>query len=275
MNLVLNLSDTLFTCTCVIRLFSIALFLTSLEYLAVIGHFGDKGLYSWKMIRLNTPASLLKLKLNPVFNKTGMLIIFSGRFICSIYLLAVPVSIATVFLLSFIVITSFLLSIRNPVGNDGSDQMAVIISVSLLIAFIFNDHAIAALSLYFIAAQSVISYMIAGVAKLLSKTWRSGTAVYQVMNTESFGSEKVAKLLFNSSPALKMSLAWGVMLFETLFFVVLVLPYPYFFGILILGVAFHFYNAVIMGLNNFFWVFLATYPAIIYTNLALYHYFSR
>jgi hypothetical protein len=115
--------------------------------------------------------------------------------------------------------------------------------------------------------------VIAGVAKLFSKSWRSGIAVFQIMNTESFGSEGVAKVLLNASPVLKTALSWSVMLFEALFFVVLILPWPWFFVVLILGIAFHFYNAVIMGLNNFFWVFLATYPAIIYTNLALHHYF--
>jgi hypothetical protein len=274
MNIIARFSDASFVYACIIRLFCIALFLTALECLAIIRQFGDGGIYSWKMIKLSVHPRVLKLRLDFLFNKPGVSIILLLRLLCSIYLFIDPISQGTTYLLGLIVVTSLLLAIRNPIGNDGSDQMSVIISISLFIAFLFHDTKIAAVSLYFIAAQSILSYVIAGSAKMLSKKWQSGAAVFQIMNTESYGSERIARYLQRSTPVISAVMAWNVMLCEASFFTVVILPYPYFFIFLFWGLIFHFYNAVIMGLNNFFWVFLSTYPAIIYANIALHHYLS-
>jgi len=274
MNTLLKFSGATFVCACVIRLFCIALFLTALEYVMIIRQFDNDGIYSWKMIKLRINPRALKLIPDFLFNKPGVFAITLLRIMCAIYLFIHPLSPITVYVLAVVVATSLLLAIRNPIGSDGSDQMSVIISIALLIAFIFHDPQIAAISLYFIAAQSILSYVIAGGAKMLSKKWRSGAAIYQIMNTESYGSERIALYLRRSSPMVSWVLSWNVMLVEALFFTVVILPYPYFLIFLAWGLIFHFYNAIIMGLNNFFWVFLATYPAIIYANIALHNYLA-
>jgi hypothetical protein len=161
------------------------------------------------------------------------------------------------------------MSYRNIVGSDGSDQMNTIIYIPLLIAYFFDDPFTSKLCLIFIAAQSIISYVIAGVAKLISTKWRSGVAIPQIMNTRSYGHPGIAEYLFKSSQPFKYVLSWFVMLFETFFFLVVFLPYPFFFIFLIGGLLFHIYNGIMMGLNNFFWSFTATYPAIIFTNVLL------
>jgi hypothetical protein len=274
MNILLKFSEPSFVCACVIRLLCIALFLTALEYVMIIRQFADDGIYSWKMIKLRTARSIRKLSPDMLFNKTGVFTIMALRIGGSIYLFINPISPATVYLLAIVVATSLLLAIRNPIGGDGADQMSAITSIALLITFIFRDPKIAAVSLYFIAAQSIISYVIAGTAKMLSKKWRSGAAVFQIMNTESYGSERIAFYLHRSSPVVSAVLSWNVMLIEGLFFTVLILPYPYCLVFLAWGLFFHAYNAIVMGLNNFFWVFLSTYPAIIYSNIALHHYWG-
>jgi hypothetical protein len=274
MNILLKFSETPFVCACVIRLLCIALFLTAFEYVMIIKQFGDDGVYSWKMIKLRTSHSIRNLSPDMLFSKPGVLFIMLLRILCSLVLFIDPISIVTVYLLAIIVSTSLLLAIRNPVGTDGSDQMSAIISIALLITFIFRDANIAAISLYFIAAQSILSYVIAGGAKLLSKKWRSGTAIFQIMNTESYGSERIALYLHRSSPLVSQALSWNVMIVESSFFAVAILPYPYFLVFIVWGIFFHVYNAVIMGLNNFFWVFLSTYPALLYANIALHHYLA-
>lgn len=274
MNILVKFADSPFVYACIIRLFCVAIFLTALEYLTIIRQFGDGGIYSWKIIKLRIYPPILKLRLDFLFNKSGVLVILIVRMLCSVYLFVSPISQVAVYILAVIVITSLLLAIRNIIGNDGSDQMSVILSISLFISFFFHRPEIAVVSLYFIAAQSILSYVIAGAAKMLSKKWRSGEAIFQIMNTESYGSERIALYLQRSSPMVGAIMAWGVMLFETLFFMVVILPYPYFFIFLIWGFCFHIYNAVIMGLNNFFWVFLATYPAVIYANIAFHHYWG-
>jgi hypothetical protein len=274
MSIVAMFSDSAFVYTCVIRLFCIALFLTALEFLVIIKQFGTGGIYEWKMIQFSVYTPFRKLKLDFIFNKPGVFIILFIRLLCSICLFIDPISQATVYLLAIVVITSLLLTIRISIGNDGSDQMSVIIAISLFISFLFHDPKIEAISLYFIATQSILSYVMAGLAKMLAKKWRSGVAIFQIMNTESYGSEPIANYLHGASPVIAKNMAWNVMLFEALFFTVVILPYPYFLIFFIWGLLFHFYNAVIMGLNNFFWVFLATYPAIVYANIALHHYWA-
>jgi hypothetical protein len=274
MNILLKFSEAPFVYACVIRLLCIALFLTALEYVMIIRQFADDGIYSWKMIKLRTARGIRKLSPDMLFSKTGVLTIMALRICCSIYLFINPISPLTMYILAIVVSSSLLLAVRNPIGGDGADQMSAITSIALLIAFIFRDPKIAAISLYFIASQSIISYVIAGAAKMLSKKWRSGAAIFQIMNTESYGSEHIALYLHRSSPAVSAALSWNVMLVEGLFFTVVILPYPYCLVFLVWGLVFHIYNAVIMGLNNFFWVFLSTYPAIIYANIALHHYWG-
>jgi hypothetical protein len=274
MNILLKFSEPSFVCACVIRLLCIALFLTALEYVMIIRQFADDGIYSWKMIKLRTARGIRKLSPDMLFNKSGVLTIMALRICCSIYLFIDPISSVTVYILAIVVATSLLLAVRNPIGGDGADQMSAIISIALLIAFIFHGPKITAVSLYFIAVQSIISYVIAGSAKMLSKKWRSGAAIFQIMNTESYGSERIALYLHRSSPVVSTVLSWNVMLVEGLFFTVVILPYPYCLIFFVWGLFFHAYNAVVMGLNNFFWVFLSTYPAIIYANIALHHYWG-
>jgi hypothetical protein len=61
-------------------------------------------------------------------------------------------------------------------------------------------------------------------------------------------------------------LCWTIILVESLFFLFVFIPAPYFLVFLLWGIAFHIYNAGAMGLNNFLWAFIGTYPAIIFVN---------
>lgn len=264
--------DIHFVYACIIRLYCIYLFLTSLEYIYLLPQFSDGGIFSWKIMKLSIHPRIVKTGVGFLFNKTGISIIILTRLVISIYLFAAPLQPFTVYPVTILVATSLLLALRNAIGNDGTDQMSMIIGVTLLITFSSGDPTIASIGLYFIAAQSILAYVIAGIAKLLSPKWRSGLAVFQIMNTETYGYEKIATFLQRSSPLVSKLLSWNIMLFESSYFLVVLLPYPYFGVLMIWGILFHLFNAFVMGLNHFFWVFLATYPAIIYSNMALHHY---
>ena len=66
-----------------------------------------------------------------------------------------------------------------------------------------------------------------------------------------------------------VALCWSVIVMETLFPLCLVVPQPWGWPFLGWGVAFHLLCAVIMGLNSFFWAFVATYPALLYASASL------
>jgi uncharacterized membrane protein (DUF485 family) len=64
--------------------------------------------------------------------------------------------------------------------------------------------------------------------------------------------------------ALARAATLAVLAWECAFPLVLVLPAPFAYVMLALGVLFHVTNAVVMGLNTFVWSFVATYPAVIW-----------
>ncbi|MDB5007802.1 MAG: hypothetical protein JWP45_2195 [Mucilaginibacter sp.] len=258
----------------IIRLFCVSIFSNSIEYIFLIDHFSDNGIFSWKILKFNINKNFKFFDYNNVFSKQGVAFLMSSRLLLCVILFIFPLSIYSVYLIFLIGIISFIFKIRNTIGNDGSDQMIEIVTITLFITFLFPTPQIAQLGLCLICAQSVLSYVGAGIPKLLSVKWRNGTAVSQIMNTQTYGNKYLAVYMQKSSPVIKYAFNWAVILFETLFFLVLVLNAPYFYVFLLLGVLFHLYNVIIMGLNNFFWAFVTTYPAIIYTHIMLGNYMS-
>ncbi|MEL6536471.1 MAG: hypothetical protein AAFQ98_13730, partial [Bacteroidota bacterium] len=69
------------------------------------------------------------------------------------------------------------------------------------------------------------------------------------------------KLLYGK-PKVQQVLTWSTLLFELLFPLFLFTPYPYAWVFLAEGVLLHGSIALLMGLNSFFWAFIATYPAL-------------
>jgi hypothetical protein len=124
--------------------------------------------------------------------------------------------------------------------------------------------------LLFVAAQAVLAYFTSGYVKLISPSWRSGDALRGILNTRSYGYQDLAKLL-TVHPRLSVAGCWLTIAFECLgpFFVFLG-PIPC-LVFLVGGVIFHISIAVTMGLNNFVWSFLATYPALLYASTILFH----
>ena len=59
-------------------------------------------------------------------------------------------------------------------------------------------------------------------------------------------------------------MAWSLILWESCFPLLLVAPRPLAILFLLMGIAFHGGAALFMGLNTFFWTFVATYPAVIH-----------
>lgn len=158
---------------------------------------------------------------------------------------------------------------RTSLGADGADQMTALILVTTFVcAGIAPTEFTLTAGLWFIAAQGCFSYLAAGVAKLVSPTWRSGVAVGLILNTGAYGTPGVASLLA-SRTWLSSVMSWSAMTLETLFPIALVAPEPVRWTVLAAGALFHLQCAVIMGLNTFLWAFIATYPAIIYAAMQL------
>ena len=148
--------------------------------------------------------------------------------------------------------------------------MTMVVLAGLLTCGILSNSRWQAVGLWFIAAQSVLSYFSSGVAKLVSPVWRSGDAIVGILRTETFGNPKLATFL-KDRPAAAKSLCWLTILFECCFPIVLVVPSPYPWFIVAAGLGFHVGVALVMDLNAFVWAFLATYPAILFCHGHLPH----
>ncbi len=152
-------------------------------------------------------------------------------------------------------------------GEDGSDQMLTIMSVAFAVVLPLglSDERIAKAGLYFVGAQACLAYSAAGVAKLISHDWRSGVAIRGILSTRTYGLRRAA-MIVQKHPVLAWCLATSTILLESMFLFAPMLPSTALVVLLVVAAAFHASTAVAMGLNGFFWAFVATYPAIIFLN---------
>jgi len=167
------------------------------------------------------------------------------------------------FSMSIFSVTNLIISFRNRYGNDGSDQMALIVSTALALGLISHNPDCLKYSLYFIAFQGILAYSTAGLAKLSSKQWRTGLALKYLIGTQTYGHRWLEQKT-NTFKHLPIILSWGVILFLSCFLIFFVIGGQTLLVGLLFGMLFHFGNAIFMRLHTFIWSFLATYPAIIF-----------
>jgi hypothetical protein len=169
--------------------------------------------------------------------------------------------------LCVIVVTSLLMTLRSPFGMDGSDQMAVQVFGALLLGYSAGSTLALEIAIWYIAIQAAFAYFVSGFAKALSPIWRRGDGtVFRIFNTRTYGYEPVARALLQR-PQLTKYVDWSAFTVEMLFPLGIVFGLPIVVLFLLWGVTFHAMNALVMGLNSFFWAFVATYPAVWYAAL--------
>jgi hypothetical protein len=143
-------------------------------------------------------------------------------------------------------------------GLEGADQMATLVLFANASTALF-PHLQKAVDL-FIMAQLVLSYGVAGIAKLLSTEWRSGRALAMILSTHSLGIGN-ARLLVRHAPTARV-ICGSIIVFELSWFGA---PFNQELALVLMmfGVVFHFSSSWIMGLNLFPWAFLSAYPLAI------------
>lgn len=249
-----------------VLLASIGLSVSMLEKLITRRHFADDGLLSWNVSR-HRQTWTMEGRTGALFGSLlsyRSYVALLGLILAATLLMPLGITRYWLFpILTLIVLGSLLLSgIRNPYGLDGSDQMnLVLFSAAFLSSFAAAESVGEKACVWFVALQSCASYVIAGVAKLVSPDWRSGKALIGILSTNGYGNQTVYEVLRRKT-WLAAVLCWGVIVFECTFPVVLFAGPVTATAFLLAGVAFHGGIALIMGLNNFFWAFIAAYPAV-------------
>jgi hypothetical protein len=147
--------------------------------------------------------------------------------------------------------------------------MNLIVLLGLALGSLFGLHSkLAQVGLFFIGAQLVTCYLISGVSKLLSPVWRKSYAMNAVFSTKTYGHPLIYDLI-RQRPWIAHCASWSVMLFESLFFVALFFDPWIGLVFLSVGFLFHLGNGLFMGLNDFLFAFLSSYPSFIYVTVAL------
>jgi hypothetical protein len=240
--------------------------ISTLEWLVNWRQLRAGGLFSWEVVeRRPALAGTLWGRFAGVFlaypNVLGLLAL---RLVALLALLpAIASGRFVTWVLGVVVATTVLLNVRSPYGMDGSDQMATQVFGALFLGFLPGTTLALDAALWYIALQGCLTYATAGLVKVSSPLWHSGEALFGIFNTRAYGHPAVARFL-HGRPGLTRVLGWTVVAAEVAFPLALPLGYPYGLVLLGWGVVFHAANALVMGINSFFWSFVATYPAILY-----------
>jgi hypothetical protein len=266
-----NVAAVQFALVTASALLGMGVLVTSLEYLALHRHYGPGGVFSWNVYSLTyrwTAEGGVARTLQRVFSARGFLGLSAVRAACAALLLLVPAlgSGERALLLFILVLSGFLLHLRSIYGLDGSDQMTLFVSMGLFAASITSSEHVVSLSCWLITLQTCLAYLVAGVAKLISAQWRSGRGLVGILSTSMYGHGALHAFL-QTRPNLTCALSWSVILYECSFFLVLAGSRETTLLILATGVMFHVANAAVMGLNNFLWAFVATYPVVYVTTV--------
>jgi hypothetical protein len=248
---------------------SIAVLISSLQSLSLFSEYADSGLFSWHIHRTRNAGLMASPFLDLydcLFQYPSVLGLFVFRVVCAaavLFTLGHPRTLAIV--CGLISLTAILLSVRGPDGENGADEMMLITFVALTIVLVSPHPWVWRCGLLFLAGQLLLAYCTSGYIRIREKTWRDGSALLVVLRQHTYGNRwcwSVARRY----PIVARVASMSVLIFECSTPLALLLPMKLLLVFLAFGVAFHLLNAIIIGLNTFFWAFLAAYPAFIWSS---------
>lgn len=234
---------------------SLGIIVQTLEYLSLKEFVSEKGIWRWSELRSEF-----------AFLPTFDVFLAEKPFVILLWLRLIT-AVVTLFVFSFpvmliLLLTTLLIALRfRGSFNGGSDYMTTIVLFALCVGAFFGTEKVLKGVLMYIAFQSVLSYFLAGLVKIKQPLWRNAHALRAFIHSPNYSPPHFFKTMLENK-VLALIAAWGVMIAELLFPLVLVLPK----NMVLLAIAgaflFHLNNIVLFGLNRFLLAWLATYPAI-------------
>jgi hypothetical protein len=253
----------------VIRFLAVYILIDSGEKLYNFREFRGDGFFSWQALRTHrfftTRSSVTRRSLDRLFDFRSWLFLLLLRGLGGVWLLCLPQHpvITPVCLLVLFIVGSLMNFRHTPYGTETENRFALMLCGALLLRSLVPTELLTVISLWFIALQSCLSYMTAGVTKWLNPDWKKGNGIMDVINSSDLVPLERTQLFFGRNPGFGKLLAWATIAFECLFPLAL-LGSPFVWLFLTGGVLFHLGIAVWLRLGKFFWVWMATYPAIIF-----------
>lgn len=254
-----------------VQILVVGLFIKSCEYVYTIKFFSKGNIFDYSIIGIDMfQTSSLGNFFNKIYSKKGVLSLVTGSMLLTIILLIVDFNgIVYKSVLSLFILMNLLLYYRHSYGLDGADQMSLLILVTTLLCFTFIDiEIVKKIGIYFIAIQLSLSYTVAGIAKLVSKQWRSGKAIEGILSTYTYGTNFTRNILTKNIVLCKI-ICWSTILIEIFFPLCLLFSPDITLYCIGFGLLFHLSIAIVMGLNDFVWSFAAAYPAFYFLSLQI------
>jgi|GEM_PF-3275179 len=244
---------------------SIAVLVDTLNFFFKKELYHDKyGLFSYDKLILDRRKNLQVIftKFPYLFKYKPYYRMMLVRLACCFFLLFFVSAHWSIFLVLFA--CQLIFNVRNVYCLSGADQMQNILLFGFLIFSMGLGDSISLLTFYFITIQMLFSYFFTGYHKMKARKWRNGTALLLVLNSETFGNQKVVHFL-HSNKKIAVFFCWAIMLTQVSFIVsFFVFPAGVLFYLSILFL-FHLSIAFLMHLNHFFWVYVAGFPIVYYT----------
>lgn len=151
--------------------------------------------------------------------------------------------------------------------NGGSDRLSLLTILCLCAAHWSPSSYWQAVCFGYLGVQVTLSYFMAGWVKIKNRQWRGGRALRDVFEWSAYPVSESLRS-WSEWPRLLWFASWGVMLLELLF------PFAFLtratlLCALVVTAVFHFANACLFGLNRFFWIWIATYPSLLWLQVRL------
>ena len=257
----------------VARLVAVAVLVASFELVVAWSRMvGDDGLLPWALVRRDHErlAPAVRALLDLLLGARGFVVVVVARVFAAVALLVSPerAGVAAVVAAVVALFTSVVVSVRfRGRENGASDALTNLVLLALAVAAVARALGVDVDggAVVFVAAQALLSYVAAGIAKLRSPSWRRGRALAAFVAAARFGAPAWAKRTLERRVI-------GAVVGAVVGFVVVAweLASPLAltsttacFAFCAAGLVFHLANFAVFGLNRFVFAWLATYPALL------------
>jgi hypothetical protein len=117
----------------------------------------------------------------------------------------------------------------------------------------------------------ILCYFTSGLLKLLEEDWRNGKSLKGILLTETYSISLLKNIIKVTNPRILQVASYFIIFWEISFIYSPFMNINLLILFLLIGILFHLFIAIIMGLNTFLFTFLGCYPAIIYFNQFIIH----
>jgi hypothetical protein len=245
---------------------SVILVMQTFEYFALRKELSANGLFPWRLLKADFESwpSWAQVVLDLIYKDRIFEILLTLRILLSGLILYFTAG-GLVFASLQLILSLLIMWRWRGAFNGGSDFLALLLLVVIWLWHLFPGNLwMARGGLWYIALQVCLSYFVSGYVKIKSPTWRSGEALRGFLQTSvyenpSWVTEWITK------PWQFRFVTWLVMAFELAFPLSLIgASYSLFF--MLAGLVFHTIVHFAFGLNRFFWIWLAAYPALYFAS---------